>query len=512
MELREYQKDAIARLRQAVGSGKKRVILQASCGAGKTIISAEIAKCAVEKGKQVLFLVNRRDLVKQTVDKYTAYGLGDQTGIILAGEEPSLSRPIQCASFQTYGRRIKLDEFTCNPWFHKADLIIWDEAQSANAPTYRKIIECYGNKPIIGLSATPMGANSTGLGDVFEEIVTCVPTSILVGLGHLVPAIHYSPSKPDLARIGVMAGDYNKKQLGERVDKPKLVGDILENWQRLASDRQTIIFATNVKHSKHIRDRFRAYGVTIEHIDAHTDDEERQRIYSGFESGDIQIITNVGVCCEGSDLPVASCICVAKPTLQIGRWIQMAGRGARPYPGKKDYLLLDFSGCVERHGFVDDEIEWSLDVDKPAATKKRQKKEKKEPHIMICEMCSFAFTGRRCPQCGKEVADYGKKVAALEADLVCCDKPKAEKFTQADKRLFWRMLEHWRATHTKKDGSAISPGWSSHKFKENFGCWPKGLKGLPPVEPDVNFINRMKYLNIKNAKRREKEANETAIR
>lgn len=494
MELRGYQEKAIQKLRACLASGKKRIILQASCGAGKTIISSEIVSRAIERGKKVLFLVNRRDLIKQTVDKYTEYGLGDEIGIIMAGEDSALNKPIQCASLQTYTRRLKLQRLEWNIWFHNADLIIYDECHSSNAPTYKAILEHYKDKYIIGLSATPLGAAGTGLGTTFEEIVQCVPTAELIKQGFLVPPVHYAPSKPDLSGIGIVAGDYNKKQLGERVNKPKLVGDIYENWARLASNRSTIIFATNVKHSIAIKQEFEKNGVSIEHIDAHTCDEDREDIYTRFEAGDVQVLTNVGVCCEGSDLPIASAVVIAKPTLQIGRWIQMGGRGARPYPGKEDFLILDHAGCIEKHGFIDDEVEWSLDAKMPAAKKKVVRK--KEKTLLTCEVCSFVFSGRRCPQCGAEVKEWGKKIEAINADLEQVGKTREKPATMEDKRRFYAMLKFYQQEKGYKDG------WIAWKFKEKFSTFPRGLKEVGPIEPDVGFYNWIKYLNIKSAKRK----------
>ena len=495
-ELRDYQKAAIEKIRQSMMSGKRRVILQAACGAGKTIISGEIARLTIEKGNKVLFLVNRRDLVKQTVDKYDQFGLGDKTGIILAGEDPSLGRPIQCGSLQTYGRRLKLEDLDLNRWFHDADLLIYDECHSANAPTYRKIINLYGNKRILGLSATPMGAKSTGLGEVFEEIITCVPTAELVKSGHLVPAIHYAPSKPDLKGVGTIAGDYNLKQLGERVDKPKLIGDLLENWLNISSDRKTIVFATNVKHSKHIRDRFTNNGIEIAHIDAHTSDEDRVEIYNAFEHGTLQVITNVGVACEGSDLPICSSICVCKPTKVLSRWLQMAGRGARPYSGKKDYLLLDFSGCIDQHGLVDDPVEWDLDGKKPAATKKVVRE--KEKHLMTCSVCNFVFEGRKCPQCLTEVPDWGKKIEALDAELVAITGATKKHYSMAEKKNWWAMFEFERRRLNK------TTSWLKAQYKSKFGVWfrESTMSGVLPKKPTKEVLDFLTYQRIKWIKSR----------
>lgn len=277
--------------------------------------------------------------------------------------------------------------------------------------------------------------------------------------------------------------------MGERVNKTKLVGDIFDNWMRLASDRQTIVFATNVKHSKHIKEVFEANNVSIEHIDAHTKDDDREWIYRGFENGDIQVLTNVGICCEGSDLPIASAIVIAKPTLQLGRFIQMAGRGARPYQGKEDFLVLDHSGCIERHGFCDDDVMWSLDGKKPAAEKKVIRK--KEKTIIICDMCKYAFTGKRCPRCGHEIKNYSKRVETAEADLVKIKGEGKKKYTMIEKSQWMAMFRYEQRRLSKTES------WVLAQYKSKFGVWPRNIKELRPIEPSKECRNFLTYQRIK---------------
>jgi len=493
MKLRPYQTEAIEKIREAIRNGNRRVILQAATGSGKTIVAAEIAACAIAKGSTVLMLQNRRDLVRQTVDKFVEYGLGDHVGIIMAGELSHLDRQIQVASIQTYTRRIQLiDHNGVKSWLHDASLVIFDEAHSSIAPTYKSILDIYKKDAVIlGLTATPCRSDGRGLGEMYQEIVPAVGIEQLIADGYLVPMVSYAPARPDLAKIKITAGDYNLKQLGGAMDRPKLVGDIYDNWQRLAGDRQTVIFAVNVKHSKHIRGVFDRRGVKIEHIDAKTDDETRSGIYSRFESGQTQVLTNVGICTEGSDFPAVSCIVIARPTKSYGRYVQMAGRGLRPFEGKTDCLLLDHSGCVEAHGFVDDEVMWTLDGKKTAWRRKARKKAEKKP--IVCDECQCAFTGRRCPRCGWNVPDYGKRIAAIEADL---KKKKGvnKPATMAEKRRWWAMLEYERRMR------GYAPGWTAHKYREKFKVWPKGVDDVFPISPDMQVANWLKYQRIKWAK------------
>lgn len=492
MELRPYQIDTIQKARDSFRSGNKRIIIQASTGSGKTIIAASIVKSALEKGKKVIFLVHLRQLAYQAMERFVDFGIGDEVGMIMSGEEINLERPIQIISVQTYARRLKLDDIEHNQWFKEADIVIYDECHSSIAKTRKAILDLYkDNAFLIGLTATACRSDGRGLGEVYEDIVSCSNINELTKSGYLVPAVYYGATKlPDLKNIPTVAGDYNQKELGKRVNKARLVGDILENWLRIASDRQTVIFATNVKHSQHIKTVFEKYGISIEHIDYHTPEEDRRDILRRFKDGDVQIVTNVGVFCEGADFPWASCVVLAKPSKSYGRFIQMAGRGIRPFPDKQNCILIDHSDLIKNHGFLDEEVEWSLEGKEKAWNKKKRKKKEKLP--LTCDQCQHIFKGKICPKCGYEIKTYGKKIETLEAELQEITKKGKKKkvFTREEKKRFAQMAEY----HRRAKGYA--KGWAAHFFRSKFGVWPNRFKDVAPLEPDQGFKNYLIYRNI----------------
>lgn len=494
MELRNYQNQMIESAREVLRSGKKRTIIHASCGAGKTIIAASIVSSALEKNKKVLFLVHLRELAYQAFERFAEFGIGDDVGIIMAGEVTSLDKPVQIASIQTYTRRLNLDELQYNPWFHNADLVIYDECQESVSRTRKAVLEIYKKGTIIlGLTATPCRADGRGLGEIYEAIIPCIGIEALTKLGYLVPIIYYGCKEmPDLKKIPIVAGDYNKKVLGERVDLPKLVGDIYDNWARIAIERQTVIFATNVKHSKHIKELFERRGIKIEHVDAHTPEEDRRDVLNRFEAGDIQVVTNCAIYGQGADFPWASCIVLAKPSKSYGRYIQMAGRGLRPYPEKSNCIIIDHAGLVLSHGFLDDEVEWTLDGKKTAWEKKVERK--KEKKIFECEMCRTMHSGKRCPRCGFEIEGWGKKILTTDDELVEIGKNKKPKASMQNKRESYAMLLQIQKS------KGYSKGWLSHKYRALYNCWPRGMDDVQPNIPSDAIMNWIKYQNIKWAK------------
>lgn len=501
MQLRPHQIEVIEKTRQSIVDGYKKPLIFAPCSFGKTIVSAEIAKLCVEKGNKILFLVHRRLLAIQTKEKFDEYGLN--SSIMMAGMHTNFNVNIMITTIQTYSRRLTLDEPRYNQFFHDADIIFCDEAHLGISETYQKIYSYYKDKIIIGLSGSPARGDQRGLGEVFSNIIKSTGIEDLTKKGFLAPIRYFAAETPDLTGVKTTAGDYNKGELQKKMNKEKLVGDVIENWLRLSKNRPTIIFSTGVKHSINLSEQFIKNGIPSAHLDSRTPHIERMDVLNDFREGRITVVTNCQLFTEGYDADFVSCIGIARPTKSLPLWIQMAGRGQRIYQGKKDCILLDFGGNIERHGLIEWEREWSLDGKKRAWAKPSEKQTKK---VVKCRACNLVFEGKnKCPDCDTEVKSFGKKIATIEAELKELDKKKPKEHTIAEKRIWYGMLKFQQI----KKGYA--DGWVSHKFKEKMGVWPKGFIGVEPIEPSKEFLNYMKFLNIKWAKRNQnKELNGSA--
>ena len=60
------------------------------------------------------------------------------------------------------------------------------------------------------------------------------------------PTRVYAPVNPDLKGVRTRLGDYVENQLAERMDRPKLVGDIVSHWHKFGERRKTVAFAVSV--------------------------------------------------------------------------------------------------------------------------------------------------------------------------------------------------------------------------------------------------------------------------
>ena len=192
----------------------------------------------------------------------------------------------------------------------------------------RKIIEAYPDAVLIGLTATPCRGDGRGLGGIFSCLIEAPQIPDLIELGFLVKTRVYAPIRPNLRGVRIRRGDYVEGELAERMDNPKLVGDIVTHWHKYGHPRKTVAFACNVAHSLHIRDEFVRSGVRAEHLDGATPDDERDAILARLETGETELVANCMVLTEGWDMPEVGCAILARPTRQMGLFRQMIGRVA----------------------------------------------------------------------------------------------------------------------------------------------------------------------------------------
>jgi DNA repair protein RadD len=319
-----------------------------------------------------------------------------------------------------------------------------------------------------------------------------------------VPTRVYAAVDPDLHGVRVRHGDYVEAELAERMDRPKLVGDIVTNWLKYGKRRKTVAFAASVRHSIHIRDEFIASGVRAEHIDGSTPMDERDATLSRLASGEIEIVSNCMVLTEGWDMPTLGGLILARPTKQMGLYRQMIGRGLRPAPGKFNCVVIDHSGATYRLGFAEDFIEWTLDPDRHAenpAHAARDGDQPGGPKIVECRECGAARVGgMACLNCGYLPAPPPRAIEVIDGDLGLVDGSRRARPNPDDPRIrgeWHAMLAGIAAERSYR------PGWIAHQYKNKFGEWPPYGARPVPVEPSLEVRRWVRSRMIAYARGRE---------
>jgi superfamily II DNA or RNA helicase len=485
--LRERQVRAVEMLRESLRSGRRRPVMSAPTGFGKTIVATAIFEGALAKGKRAVLTVPAIELVDQTVEKLYQQGIRD-VGVIQADHRMTdPSKPIQVCSVQTLARREKKPE---------CDLVVTDECHRVFDTHVKWMADpAWAKIPFVGMSATPW---TVGLGKHYDDLLIAARTRDLIAEGLLCPFRTFAPSHPDLAGIKTVAGDYHEGQLAERMNQNKLVGDVVGNWCAQADGRPTFVFAVDRAHARAIQAQFHEAGVRAAYMDAYTKEFDRAKIKAQFKHGEIQVVCNVGVLTIGVDWPNVSCICLVRPTKSEMLYVQMVGRGLRTCEGKQDLLILDHSDTTLRLGFVDEIHHDKLSDGKPngKATEKQIRLPRECPQchalrqaaVFECPHCGY----RRELQVGEYVNTRGELVevgAEYRARQAVRNAWMAHSGTLVDrlrdapsqvKQDWFGMLLHV----ARQRGYAS--GWVSHTYRDIFGVWPRNMDRIGAREPTVD--------------------------
>ena len=492
--LHQFQQDAVAEIERHIAEGRRKLLLVAPTGSGKTVIASELIRRWVAQYRRVLFLAHRREIIDQTSAKLTANGV--RHGIIMAGISPRPMEAVQVASIDTLlVRGVRSNAMNLPP----ADLVIFDEAHRARGRTREHLISLYPEAALLGMTATPCRGDGRGLGNLFDVMIEAPQVAELIVGGYLVKSRVYAPVNPDLKGVRVEKGDYVISQLAGRMNTERLVGDIVEHWHKHGEQRRTIAFAVDVAHSVAIRDQFLGAGVRAEHLDGETPLPERADILARLASGETKVVSNCMVLTEGWDCPPVGCAVLARPTKQMGLFRQMIGRVLRPAAGKSDAVILDHSGAVFRHGLPEDHVEWTLEVDGRAATPAHEKRKRGEaPALRECPSCKAIMIKPPCGACGWMPEPKARNIDFEDGrlGLVVGGKARAQAYTNEEKVRWYQMLIGEALRRGKK------PGWAWYLFKDKFGHEPDRFWNRTALAPAPEVSSYVRSRLIAYAKRR----------
>lgn len=392
----------------------RRAILCAPPGTGKTRLAKAILGSFSNRDKKDgesgygLFAVHRRGLVDNASDSFNESPPLPH-GVIMSGRETSGGCDIQVASIDT-----KLSWFCESGVYannHTYDLIVMDEIH-AHVQKFRTFLMAHdakraelGLKPafVLGLSATPQHKE---LNKIFSVIVKGPTPQWLVDNGYLSPFRYFQCTQGQLQKLVKSGDEYTSDSVADAMSG--LAGDLVKDWKRLAEGRATVGFFPRRAHAQEAMEILRANGVDAHYVDGETPDDDRRRIFKWLNEGDIEYICNVGVIERGTDIPRIGCVQLCTAIGSVVRYKQMVGRGSRVHPDKTDCVVLDHADSVRRHGFFEDDVDWTLEWGE------RPSKTHDALPTVNCPRCSAQYRGGKCRACGYEPTPNERKSQGLE--------------------------------------------------------------------------------------------------
>ena len=314
---RPYQAECLAAI-AAQPPGAYLIKLPTGCG--KTAVFTH-----TERRGRMLILSHREELVRQPLKWFDC-----KTGIEQGASSAAPDCEVVSASIQTMGHR--LHKFAPDDF----DVIVVDEAHHAAARSYRKVLDHFTPRLLLGFTATPNRSDRARLNDVFSRILFDRDLRWAIKEGWLTDIqckrvnIGY-----DLSAVHTRNGDYAPGELDEAMDGT--ADAIAEAYQKLAKGA-TLIFAVSVHQCEEIAKRIPGAVVVT------GETKDRADIIRRFTEGEIPCIVNCMVFTEGTDIPRVETVIIARPTKSDSLYTQMVGRGLRLYPGKEYLTLIDCVG------------------------------------------------------------------------------------------------------------------------------------------------------------------------
>lgn len=406
-ELFEFQKACIKEIYDHIRSNQKRILLVAQMGSGKTLISSTVLRDATVKAKnpmRCLFLVDLNCLLDQT--RETMEALGVHCTILQGTRKVDWSAMVVIASMQTLQSRMK-KQSVVEIFGGSIGVICVDEAHdTAYRSCYAEIQDTYlpTGTVFFGMTATPWRLSQKQyLGQWFDVKVEAPQPPELIKMGRSVPCRAFGiASVFDLSHLDLRNGDFREDQMEEQATRKAALEAVVKEWKRIGENRPTAAFCSSVNHAKQLAQAFVEGGVSAEWQDGTSSIEDRKARNHRLRTGETKILCSVNTVTKGYDEPCIGCILFVRATMSKALFFQGAGRAGRVFPGKSDFLLLDFGGNVKRHGNPTGYQDYSID---PKPPRKRKKDDEGERSMhKDCPECSFTNTvfARVCGQCGYE--------------------------------------------------------------------------------------------------------------
>jgi superfamily II DNA or RNA helicase len=350
-KLRTYQERAVMEASAALADSRS-VLFVCPTGGGKTFVFAELAWMFRQNHGRVLVLADREHLVGQAADV-----IRERTGLSVGPEQgkehvdPQHLPDVVCATIQSMRRPGKLATFDAASFA----LIVIDEADLGVAPSYAAVLSHFASARVFGCTATPDRADGKSLGAVFEKVITPLYMGDLITQGYL------SPIRRTLVRIQSVTldnvktvdGDYSNADLERVLTHEKALHEVVRPSMDLSGTRPSIVFAATVAHAEALADVFNRYAPkSASVIHGKMPVKERRKLLKEYERGKIRFLCSCAMLLRGVDLPLTSCVIMARPTQSRALYCQAIGRGTRLAKGKNDLLVLDFTDNSTNHALI----------------------------------------------------------------------------------------------------------------------------------------------------------------
>ena len=403
-ELYAHQNEAIRALDQKNQSPFKGLLVLPT-GGGKTLTAIHwLLRNFIDKRKKVLWIAHRHELLDQAFEtlKFSAYRslLSDTDKFryrVISGH-PKHDRPVNIkptddiiiASKDSLNTGVN---HLINNWVSHADaiLLVVDEAHHATAKTYRKLIdsikENFEDKgkaegfKMLGLTATPFRTDESEQGllkkvfpnDIIfsEHLRTLITRGILAEpiFDNLETKLDFYQELTNKDIRAIENFDKLPRNVAERIAmsslrNKRIVDHYVENREKY---KPLLIFAVDIQHAIELNGLFHGRRINSDFVVSNIMDEgtgakisvkENSEKIKRFRAGELEVLINVEMLTEGTDLPNVQTVFLTRPTTSTILMTQMIGRALRGQSAggtEKAYIVSFIDNWEDKINWVNPE-------------------------------------------------------------------------------------------------------------------------------------------------------------
>ncbi len=350
---KRYQQEMLDALANERAQGRRRNLLVAATGTGKTVVAAlDYKRIVAELGgsrPRLLFVAHREQILTQALRTYREVLRDHEFGTLLAGGVQPAQHAHLFATIDSVDSRNLVADFGADYWH----TVVIDECHRLAAPRFDAFSRAIQPHFLLGLTATPERSDGQSLAPYFSQRADGSPAAELrlwdaLDLQLLAP-FEYFGCDDDTDFADVPWGQNGERQAIDRV----VTGDqvrarrVIDEWTRLSGDpsrTKALVFCVSVAHAQFMTEQFTRAGLLVQCVTGETDPGERRRAPQQLARGEICAIVTVDLYNEGVDIPEADTLLFLRPTQSPVLFQQQLGRGLRLHDGKSSCLVLDFVG------------------------------------------------------------------------------------------------------------------------------------------------------------------------
>ena len=330
------QAQALEALSDARQRGMKGGLVVLATGLGKTWLSAfDSIRFA-----RVLFVAHREEILNQAFETFRKIRPGEYLGLY-NGNERHQKANVLFASIQTLSRKEHLESFDTSHF----DYIVIDEFHHAEAKTYRRVLQHFEPKFLLGLTATPERSDGADLLDLCggNLLFRCdLAEGIRNGL--LCPFHYFGvPDEVDYTNIPWRSARFDEEKLTNAVATRSRAQNALEQLERRGGKR-VIAFCVSQRHARFMAEFLKQKGKRVVAVHSGSDSAPRTESLERLQRGELDIICAVDMFNEGVDLPELDTVMMLRPTESRILWLQQFGRGLRKSDAEKRLKVIDYIG------------------------------------------------------------------------------------------------------------------------------------------------------------------------